>query len=203
MSAGDRGVGESFHKGRRGLGHPTARQKTYSLLSSSSLRIASCTWRGMMRDLLLSRAALPASSRISALGVFGGRGGNRTSVSFRAERRHRHRPRKRQTTYRRGTRGRLRGRQGHHLRRAPRSVPHGESERYVPRETGVQPGFWFWFGFRFRGLCTKGHHGPSTNTHARGSRRPLAALLSPASLSLSLACHGVWICLFTCGSSEI
>ena len=35
-------------------------------LSSSSLRIASCKWRGMMRDFLLSRAALPANSRISA-----------------------------------------------------------------------------------------------------------------------------------------
>ncbi|KAL0623394.1 H3.1 [Plecturocebus cupreus] len=38
-----------------------------SLLSSSSLRMASCRWRGMMRVFLLSRAALPASSRISAV----------------------------------------------------------------------------------------------------------------------------------------
>lgn len=33
---------------------------------SSSLRIASNRWRGMIRRFLLSRAALPASSRISA-----------------------------------------------------------------------------------------------------------------------------------------
>ena len=37
-----------------------------SLLSSSSLRTASWMWRGMMRLFLLSRAALPASSRFSA-----------------------------------------------------------------------------------------------------------------------------------------
>jgi hypothetical protein len=37
-----------------------------SLESSSSLRTASWTWRGMMRDFLLSRAALPESSRTSA-----------------------------------------------------------------------------------------------------------------------------------------
>ena len=35
-------------------------------LSSSSFRIASCKCRGMIRDFLLSRAAFPASSRISA-----------------------------------------------------------------------------------------------------------------------------------------
>jgi hypothetical protein len=34
-----------------------------SFPSSSSLRIASSTWRGMMRDFLLSLAAFPASSR--------------------------------------------------------------------------------------------------------------------------------------------
>ncbi|XP_011887010.1 PREDICTED: uncharacterized protein LOC105572718 [Cercocebus atys] len=38
-----------------------------SLFSSSSLRMASCRWRGMMRVFLLSRAALPASSKISAV----------------------------------------------------------------------------------------------------------------------------------------
>merc|ERR1719488_324769 len=37
-----------------------------NLLSSSSLRTASVMWRGMMRDFLLSRAALPASSSTSA-----------------------------------------------------------------------------------------------------------------------------------------
>jgi hypothetical protein len=37
-----------------------------SLLSSSSLRIASCRWRGVIRRFLLSCAALPASSQISA-----------------------------------------------------------------------------------------------------------------------------------------
>merc|ERR1719321_1155601 len=37
-----------------------------SLFSSSSLRTASWMWRGTMRVFLLSRAALPASSRISA-----------------------------------------------------------------------------------------------------------------------------------------
>ena len=37
-----------------------------SLLSSSSFRTASCRCRGMIRDFLLSRAAFPASSRISA-----------------------------------------------------------------------------------------------------------------------------------------
>jgi hypothetical protein len=36
-------------------------------LSSSSFRIASWMWRGMMRVFLLSRAAFPASSRISAV----------------------------------------------------------------------------------------------------------------------------------------
>uniref|UniRef100_A0A8D0WDN2 Histone H2B n=2 Tax=Artiodactyla TaxID=91561 RepID=A0A8D0WDN2_PIG len=40
-----------------------------SLLSSSSLRMASCKWRGMMRVFLLSRAAFPASSRISAVSM--------------------------------------------------------------------------------------------------------------------------------------
>ncbi|KAF6248399.1 hypothetical protein COO60DRAFT_468234 [Scenedesmus sp. NREL 46B-D3] len=37
-----------------------------SLLSSSSLRMASWMWRGTMRFFLLSRAALPASSSTSA-----------------------------------------------------------------------------------------------------------------------------------------
>ena len=37
-----------------------------SLLSSSSLRIASWMWRGVIRFFLLSRQAFPASSRISA-----------------------------------------------------------------------------------------------------------------------------------------
>ena len=37
-----------------------------SLFNSSSLRIASCRWRGMIRVFLLSRAAFPANSRISA-----------------------------------------------------------------------------------------------------------------------------------------
>ena len=37
-----------------------------SLFNSSSLRTASWMWRGIMRLLLLSRAALPANSKISA-----------------------------------------------------------------------------------------------------------------------------------------
>eukprot|EP01085_Mycamoeba_gemmipara_P002162 Mycagemm_TRINITY_DN10041_c0_g1::TRINITY_DN10041_c0_g1_i1::g.2162::m.2162 type:complete len:141 gc:universal TRINITY_DN10041_c0_g1_i1:82-504(+) len=37
-----------------------------NLLSSSSLRIASIMWRGMMRTLLLSREAFPESSSTSA-----------------------------------------------------------------------------------------------------------------------------------------
>jgi hypothetical protein len=37
-----------------------------SLFNSSSLRMASWRWRGMIRVFLLSRAALPANSRISA-----------------------------------------------------------------------------------------------------------------------------------------
>ncbi|CAH8504225.1 unnamed protein product [Schistosoma bovis] len=37
-----------------------------SLFNSSSLRMASCKWRGMIRVFLLSRAALPANSRTSA-----------------------------------------------------------------------------------------------------------------------------------------
>ena len=41
-------------------------QSPRSLSSSSSLRIASWRWRGMILVFLLSRAALPASSRISA-----------------------------------------------------------------------------------------------------------------------------------------
>jgi hypothetical protein len=36
-------------------------------LSSSSLRTANWRWRGMIRVFLLSRAAFPANSRISAL----------------------------------------------------------------------------------------------------------------------------------------
>uniref|UniRef100_A0A0E9WPM4 Uncharacterized protein n=1 Tax=Anguilla anguilla TaxID=7936 RepID=A0A0E9WPM4_ANGAN len=38
-----------------------------SLFSSSSLRTASCRWRGMILVFLLSLAALPANSRISAV----------------------------------------------------------------------------------------------------------------------------------------
>jgi hypothetical protein len=37
-----------------------------NLLSSSSFRMANWRWRGMIRVFLLSRAALPANSRISA-----------------------------------------------------------------------------------------------------------------------------------------
>ena len=37
-----------------------------SLLSSSSFRIASCRWRGVMRRFLLSCATVPASSQTSA-----------------------------------------------------------------------------------------------------------------------------------------
>ena len=37
-----------------------------SLFSSSSFRMASCRWRGMILVFLLSRAAFPANSRISA-----------------------------------------------------------------------------------------------------------------------------------------
>ena len=45
---------------------PAMATEPRSLFSSSSLRTASWMWRGMMRVFLLSRAALPASSRTSA-----------------------------------------------------------------------------------------------------------------------------------------
>ncbi|KAA8593246.1 hypothetical protein FQN60_009362 [Etheostoma spectabile] len=57
-----------------------------SLLSSSSLRTASCRWRGMIRVFLLSRAAFPASSRISAVSTPAQPPGRRGRRLPRAER---------------------------------------------------------------------------------------------------------------------
>jgi len=76
-----------------------------SLLSSSSLRTASCRWRGTIRDFLLSRAALPASSRISAA-----RSENESVNCCQVD--------QYQSTY---TRGRQQGRRGHPNRCAGRS----------------------------------------------------------------------------------
>jgi hypothetical protein len=86
-----------------------------SLLSSSSFRTASCKCRGTIRDFLLSRAALPASSRISAAR-------SDYQLEFKSC--------KKERTY---TRERQRGRRGNRNRFAGRSFPSSTIGGYVRR----------------------------------------------------------------------
>lgn len=90
-----------------------------SLLSSSSFRTASWRCRGTIRDFLLSRAALPANSRISAAR-------SRRVSSVYCPCGHR----EQDATY---TRGQQRGRQGHRNRFAGRSCPSSKDGGYDRR----------------------------------------------------------------------